>query len=227
MWGRRRRTEEDFAQEVESHLRLETDKLIDEGMSPDDARAAAFRRFGNVTAHRERFFEAGRVQWLDHLWRDLRYGARMLRKHPGFTAVAVLSLAIGIGANTAIFSVVNAFIFGRLPIDRPEELVSIELQSQVVFSPLSMLSYPDFEDLRDGTDEVFVGIAAATPMTAMVDGAEGGEYLFCEVVTGDFFSLLGFEALPRTNHRASGRRGGGCPSGGDARLRLLAEPFRR
>ena len=125
MWGRRRRTDEDFAQEVESHLRLETDKLIDEGMSPDDARAAAFRRFGNVTAHRERFYESGRVRWLDHLWRDLRYGARMLRKRPGFTAIAVLSLAIGIGANTAIFSLVNAIILSAFPADRPEELVNV------------------------------------------------------------------------------------------------------
>ena len=125
MWGRRRRTEEDFAREVESHLRLETDKLIDEGMSPDDARAAAFRRFGNVTAHRERFYESGRVRWLDELWRDFRYGTRMLRKRPGFTAVAVVSLAIGIGANTAIFSLVNAIILREVPFDHVEELVNV------------------------------------------------------------------------------------------------------
>ena len=193
MWGRRRRTDEDFAREVESHLHLETDKLIGEGMSPDDARATAFRRFGNVTAHRERFYEAGRVRWLDHLWRDLRYGARMLRKRPGFTAVAVLSLAIGIGANTAIFSVVNAIILGKVPFDRPEELVNIYTNLPELQAP--GVSYPNFEDLRDGTTEVFSGMASAHLWLVQVDQAGGVGSVLAEAVTGDFFRFLGIEPL--------------------------------
>ena len=188
MWRRRRRTEEDFAQEVESHLRLETDKLIDEGMSPDDARAAAFRRFGNVTAHRERFYESGRVRWLDHLWRDLGYGARMLRKRPGFTAVAVLSLAIGIGANTIIFSLVNAIMLRAFPADRPEELVNV--YSATRRSPYGNLSYPDFENLRDGTVDVFSAVGVAVGTRVPIDR----EVVTVEAVTGDYFSLLGVEA---------------------------------
>ena len=188
MWGRRRRTDEDFAQEVESHLRLETDKLIDEGMSPDDARAAAFRRFGNVTAHRERFYESGRVRWLDHLWRDLRYGARMLRKRPGFTAIAVLSLAIGIGANTAIFSLVNAIILSAFPADRPEELVNVYWSPPS--NPYLTLSYPNFEDLRDGTGDVFSEIGSTGSLSVPIDR----ESVPGEAVTGNYFSLLGIEA---------------------------------
>ena len=192
MWGRRRRTEEDFAREVESHLHLETDKLIDEGMSPDDARTAAFRRFGNVTAHRERFYEAGRVRWLDHLWRDLRYGARMLRERPGFTAVAVLSLAIGIGANTTIFSLVNAIILHEDPFDRPDELVNVYSARPDV--PFDNLSYPDFEALRDSTTHVFGGIGVAGIVFAPVDRAGRVSTISGQAVTGNYFPLLGVEA---------------------------------
>ena len=188
MWGRRRRTERDFAQEVDSHLRLEADKLIEEGMSHDDARATAVRRFGNVTAHRERFYESGRVRWLDHLWRDLGYGARMLRKRPGFTAVAVLSLAIGIGANTIIFSLVNAIMLRAFPADRPEELVNV--YSATRRSPYGNLSYPDFENLRDGTVDVFSAVGVAVGTRVPIDR----EVVTVEAVTGDYFSLLGVEA---------------------------------
>jgi macrolide transport system ATP-binding/permease protein len=137
------------------------------------------------------------MQTLDALWRDLRDGLRSLTRRPTFTAVAVLSLALGIGANTAIFSLVNAVILRDVPIDRPEEVVNLYMhQSTFRFSTFS---YPDFEDVRDGTTDVFSAIGGAQFTPVQVDGESGVDILFAEAVTGSYFSMLGIEAeLGRT-----------------------------
>ena len=130
---------------------------------------------------------------LDDLRRDVRDGLRALTRRPGFTAVAVLSLALGIGANTAIFSLVNAVMLREVPIAQPEELVHLYLHSPGF--RFGTFSYPDYEDVRDGTTEVFSQIGAFQFAPIQIDGASGINRVFAEAVTGSYFRMLGIDAV--------------------------------
>src|SRR6202166_2126375 len=144
MMGRRKRMLKDLDQDIRDHLEGEIQDNIDRGMSPEEAHFAALRKFGNVARVKEDTREVWSLVWLDHLLQDLRYGLRMLRKSPGFTAVAVLTLALGIGAATAMFSVMQGVVLAPLQYVNPNRLVMI-WENNPRF-PRTWVSYPNFRD---------------------------------------------------------------------------------
>lgn len=188
---RRTRKESDFSEEIDAHIQQESERLREQGMGEEDARAAARRAFGNVTRAEERFYEARRWMWWDQLWQDVRVSLRLLRKNPGFTATAVLTLALGIGANTAIFSVVNTVLLKPLPYKDPGQLMDLWRYNPQENVTADQMSYPDFLDLRSQND-VFEGMAAFYEQRGIVFTGHGEpERVHGTLGSANLFELLG------------------------------------
>ncbi|MGH9656539.1 MAG: permease prefix domain 1-containing protein [Bryobacteraceae bacterium] len=123
---RRKQWDEERARELQAYLEIETDENITRGMTPEQARQAARRRLGNSTLIREEIYQMNSIRFLESIWQDVRYGVRTLAKSRMFTFVVIASLALGIGANTAIFSLIDAALLKMLPVKNPEQLVEFE-----------------------------------------------------------------------------------------------------
>ena len=186
---RRTRKASDFGAEIAAHIELETERLKEQGLSDEDARTAARVAFGNVTRVQERFYESSRWPGWDHLWQDVRYAARMLRKSPGFTTVAILTIALGIGATTAIFSLVDATLLHPLPYPHPEELVRIEDALPGAGTTDAGISIPEFKDLqRSG---IFQYVVLEIFGSANLTGVSQPSRMQYEGVSPAYFAMLG------------------------------------
>ena len=188
LWGRRDR-EEKLDDEIESHLQMAIRDRIERGETPEQAEASARREFGNVGLVKE----VTRDMWgwasLERLERDLRFGARMLVKQPGFTLIAVMTLALGIGVNTAIFSVVYAVLLRPLPYPAPERLVVLATTGTQVDSR-SGVAYPDYLDWRDRTHS-FEDTAGFLNTNFNLTGVEPAVAVPGRRVNWNFFHILG------------------------------------
>src|ERR1043165_406854 len=125
----KRKLEDELSGEIQSHIEMRVEDLVRQGMSPEEARYLELRRFGGVDQIKETYRDGRTLPFVETFFRDLRYGLRMLKRSPGMTAVAILSLALGIGANTALFSVVDAVLLKTLPVEHPVQLIVFEWQS--------------------------------------------------------------------------------------------------
>jgi predicted permease len=189
---RRDQFDRELEEEMKFHLEMKAKENAEAGMEPLEARYAAQRQFGNQTLLREASREMWSVRFIETLMQDLRYGARMLVKNPGFTAIAVLTLALGIGANTVVFSIINAVLFRPRPVAEPERLV--ELYSSDARNPYGGAGYQDYLSFRD-QGEVFSGLAAYRPKRFKLGGEDGVEPVIGEMVSGNYFDVLGVKAF--------------------------------
>jgi predicted permease len=211
---RRGRWDAERARELEAHLQIETDENIARGMAPEEARWAAQRKLGNVLRIREDIYEMNTIGFLDTLWQDLRFGLRLLRRTPGFTAVALLSLTLGIGANTAIFQLLDAVRLRALPVKDPGQLVEVRLADPGprpgnTIARYAQLTGPQWERLR-ADQQAFSGMLAWSP--SRFNLARGGEVRNAQgiFVSGSFFEVLGVPAARgRVLSDADDRRGCG------------------
>ncbi len=194
---RRSRVEREMAEEMRAHLEEQTLRNIAAGMNENDARAAAHRQFGGVAQIQERARDGRGIIWLENLVRDTGFAVRTLRKSPGFTSVVVLTLALGLGVNTALFTWFNAAAFRPLPVLQPEELVTVK-RLDARGNETKAMSYLDFVAYRDHRT-VLSGLAAyARHSVVPLDLAEGNtaggtkpEALNVETVSANYFSVFG------------------------------------
>ncbi len=190
---RRGRADSELNREVASHLTLLEDEFVRRGMSPEEARMEARRAYGGVEQAKQLHREERSILWLEQTFADLRLACRSLLKAPGFTAVAVLTLALGIGANIAIFTVVNAVLLRPLPFQHPERLVRVFDDLKGAGAKDVGMSEPEWEDLRDRAG-VFENISVIIAGSTALSGGDHTERIEMLGTSADYFQLLGAQA---------------------------------
>ena len=215
---RRSRRDDDTAREIASYIAIETDENIARGMTPRAAHDAAVRKFGNPTRVREEIYWMNTLRPLDTLWQDVKFGARLLRRDKGFAIAAILSLALGIGANTAIFQLLDAVRLRTLPVAAPQQLVEIHLPrgSKLNGSFSSRMPYMTMgqvDQLRSQQlDDVFSSMFWWS--SNRLNTSTGGQVKYAETLwaSGEMFSVLGLQpVIGRLIESADDQRGCGSP----------------
>ena len=190
---RRRQLNQNLDEEINAHVALEVRRRVELGELPEEARTAALREMRGIAFVKEATRDAWAWGTYERLAQDLRYAMRTLRKSPVFTGIAILSLALGIGANTAIFTMINAVLLQTLPVDNPEHLVL--LTSYQRDGLVGNFAYPDYQQLREGS-RVFSGVLAASRPTPANAGVKNElERVLVQNVSGNYFSVLGVRPL--------------------------------
>jgi len=188
----KRRKDRELQEELESHIQMHMEDNIRSGMTPAEARRQAMIKFGGIEATEEAYREQRGIPLLETLWQDLRFAMRVLRKNPGFTAVAVVTLALGIGANTAIFSVADRLLVRPLPVPRPERLALLGTHYGDEYS-FDDFNYPLFRDYQRG-NIVFSQLAVTGETTVGLGDGGATERQRALLVSGNYFQMLGVEA---------------------------------
>jgi len=198
---------QDIDEELRAHIEMEAEANRESGMTPAQARLSASQSFGNVGRIRDLAYEVKGGGFMETLWQDLRYSGRMLLKNPGFTLVAVLTLSLGIGANTAIFSIVNAVLLRPLPYDAPEQLV-------IVGEGIAggSVSYPNFADWRDDRKVFQAASAMRSNESFNFTGSGEPERLQGRLISAGFLSLLGTPPMIGRDFLAEDDRPGATPA---------------
>ena len=186
---RRTKWDEERSRELASHIETETQENISRGMSAENARHAAQRKLGNATLIREEIYRMNSIGFLETLWQDVRFALRMLRKNPGFSAVAILTLALGIGANTAIFSVVYAVLLKPLPYPQSEQLVFASQAKPSDGIKETGWSSLNLEELR-AQNHIFTEVAGASRHQLTLTGHGDPTVVNTNVVTPELFMVL-------------------------------------
>jgi predicted permease len=204
---RRERMMEDLDQDIRNHIEIETQDNIERGMPPEEAHHAAMLKFGNAARVQESVREVWSFVWFEQFSQDVRYAVRVLWKSPGFTIVAVLTLALGIGANTAMFSVVEGIVLAPLPYFQPDRLVMV-LESNQRF-PRDAISYPNFQDWQLSARSFQQISAVMIDLGFDLTGPGTPEHLDGTAISSGFFHTLGVDlTLGREFSRLEDRQGG-------------------
>ncbi|WP_260736292.1 ABC transporter permease [Tunturiibacter lichenicola] len=181
-----------FADELESHLQMHMDDNLRAGMSPQEARRQALIRLGGIDQTRQAYRERQTLPWIEPFWQDIRFGLRMLWKSPAFTAIAVITLALGIGAHTAIFSIVNGVLLNPLPFPHPEQLVILHASKENF--EFGSVSYPNFQDWQK-SNHSFSSMALSRGYNFSLTGTGEAEQLNGQFMTSGFFETLGVKPI--------------------------------
>jgi putative ABC transport system permease protein len=206
---RKARLERQLDEDVRGHLEMLTEENLRKGMEPEEARYAALRQFGNVGSMKEECRETWTIRIIEELVQDIRYGLRQLRRNPGFTTIAVITLGLGIGANTAIFSLINVVLLRTLPVSKPDELMQVKYHDPRLAGEGANFTNPLWEQLRDRQD-VFSGAFAWSLNKFDLSGGGAVNMVNGMWVSGGFFSSLGLHpAAGRLISESDDRRG--CP----------------